>query len=81
MFQRAQFLRFAGDAQIRHLDLVGVAFPGDLFAERVELVLVGDARHVHEALFEGRRGFLENRVDSPGSWHTDITAQAFMRGS
>src|SRR5438874_2091344 len=62
MFERAQFFRFAGNAKIGHADFFGMTLPGDGLAEFVELILVGDATHIHESLFERRRGFLENRV-------------------
>src|SRR6516162_8602357 len=60
MFERTELFRFAGDAQIGYPDLVCVSFPGDGLAKRVELVLVGDAAHIHESFFESRRGFLKN---------------------
>ncbi len=62
MFERTKLFGFAGDAQIWRLDLFGVAFPGDRLAEFVELVLVDDAGHIHEALLERRRRFLKDRV-------------------
>src|SRR5262249_50701692 len=39
MLDRAQFLAFAGDDEIGRADLVGMALPGDVLAEAVELVL------------------------------------------
>src|SRR6266487_3113095 len=62
MLERAELLAFAGDDQKGRADLVGMAFPGDGFAEAVKLVLVGDARHIHKAFLEGGRRLLENRV-------------------
>jgi len=42
IFERTQLFGLAGDAQIRHADFFGVAFPGDRLAKFVELGLVGD---------------------------------------
>src|SRR5437773_11676462 len=39
-----------------------MALPRHRLAELVELRLVADARHVHEAHLEGRRRLLEDRV-------------------
>src|SRR6266571_2555053 len=58
----AQLVGFAGEAQIRYADFLGVPFPGERLAEFVEAVFVGEPRHVHEALLEGGGGFLEDRV-------------------
>src|SRR6476660_7600152 len=58
----ALFLGLAGDHEIGHANLVGVALPGDGLAKAVELVLVSDAGHVHEPLLEGRRRLLEDGV-------------------
>jgi len=62
MHQRAELLGLAGDAQIGHADLLDMALPGQGLPELVEGRLVGEARHVHEALLEGRRGLLEDRM-------------------
>src|SRR5712691_474168 len=62
MFDRAQLVELAGEAEIGHTNFLGMALPGDGFTEPVELVLVGDAGHIHEALLEGGRGFLKNGV-------------------
>src|SRR5437867_1984358 len=58
----AQLVGLARDAQIRHADFLGVSLPGERPAEFVEALLVGESRHVHEALLEGRRRLLEDRV-------------------
>ena len=71
MLDRRQLVELAGDAEIRHLDLVGVALPGHALPHLVELGLVGDARHVHEALLEGRRRLLEDRVAAGLVAHRD----------
>src|SRR5262249_33617175 len=42
MFERTELFRFAGDAQIGYANLVGVSFPSDGLAERIELVLASD---------------------------------------
>src|SRR5215831_9698067 len=62
MLDRAQLLALAGDDEIGRADFLRVAFPGDALAKRVELVLVGDARHVHEPLLEGGRRLLKDGV-------------------
>src|SRR5712691_8134418 len=62
VLERAQLVGFAGEAQVRYADFLGVPFPRERLAEFVEAVLVGEPRHVHEALLEGGGGFLEDRV-------------------
>src|SRR5215475_7970639 len=43
MLKGAQLVPFAGDAEIRHSDLVGVALPGDGLAKFVAFGLLGNA--------------------------------------
>src|SRR6516165_11695403 len=62
MLDRAELFALAGDDEIGYADFLRMAFPGDGLAELVELVLVGDARHVHEPLLEGGRRLLEDGV-------------------
>src|SRR6516225_2007318 len=62
MLDRAELFALAGDDEIGYADLLRMAFPGDGLAKRVELVLVGDARHVHEPLLEGGRRLLKDGV-------------------
>src|SRR5262245_2458036 len=62
MLDRAELLALAGDDEIGHADFLRMAFPGDGLAELIELVLVGDARHVHEPLLEGGRRLLKDGV-------------------
>src|SRR5499427_862940 len=62
MLDRAELLALAGDDEIGRTDFLRMTFPGDGLAKRVELVLVGDARHVHEPLLEGGRRLLKDGV-------------------
>src|SRR6516162_4977595 len=62
MLDRAELLALAGDDEIGHADFLRMAFPGDGFAKLVELLLVGDARHIHEPLLEGGRRLLKDGV-------------------
>src|SRR5438477_12316729 len=59
---RTELIVFADDAEIRTANLLCMAFPGEALAELIEFGLVGKSRHIHEALLEGRRCFLKNRV-------------------
>src|SRR6185312_7447284 len=52
------------DAEIRYLDLLGLALPAQRLTELVEFRLVGEARHVHEALLVGRAALLKDGVAS-----------------
>src|SRR2546429_4303927 len=60
--ERRQLLVLAGHAQVGGVDELGMALPRHRLAELVELRLVADAGHVHEAHLEGRRRLLEDRV-------------------
>src|ERR1700730_4799503 len=60
MPDRAELLALASDDEIGHADFLRVAFPGDGLAKLVELLLLGDARHVHEPLLEGGRRLLKD---------------------
>src|SRR5262249_12217884 len=62
ILQRAELVRLAAGDQIGHFHILGVAVPIECLAKSVELALVGDAGHEHEAVLEGWRGFLEDRV-------------------
>src|SRR3977135_4731832 len=41
-----------------------MSFPGQRLAKFIELVLVWNSRHVHEAFLKGRRSLLEDRMAS-----------------
>ena len=53
VLERGELVELAGHAEIRRADLFGVAFPRHALAEVVELSLVDDPGHVHEAHLEG----------------------------
>src|SRR6266536_2218647 len=75
VLEGAQLVGFAGEAQVRYADFLGVPFPRERLAEFVEAVLVGEPRHVHEALLEGGEAS-SKIVWQPGSRHVPDTATA-----
>ena len=62
--QRAEFLCFAGYTKIGHTDALGITLPRQCLTEGIEPALVGNSRHIHEALFVCWGSLLENRMEA-----------------
>ena len=73
MLDRRQLVELAGDAEIRHLDLVGVAsqvMPARILSNSASSVMPD--MYMNRFLKVGDASW--KIVWQPGSWHTDITA-------